>query len=201
MTVIELKNALKRTLATGMTYDQYSALNRTYAKEGKTSGEHKESYVGYTKLGAARLRRWEKLYQPEQEYLDQITSLISPGEQWLVFSETWCGDAAHMIPFVHQWSKHTKVPLRIIMRDEHPTLIDEFLTHGGRSIPKLVRISSDAMVLGTYGPRPSALVAHHDEWKSKASYDYKEWTLFAQDWYNQDKGKSIESDYIELLSK
>ena len=201
MTILELTNALKRTLATGMTYDQYSALNKTYAKEGKTSGEHKESYVGYTKLGAARLRRWEKLYQPEQEYLDQITSLISPGEQWLVFSETWCGDAAHMLPFVHQWSKHTKVPLRIIMRDEHPTLIDEFLTHGGRTIPKLVRISSDAMVLGTYGPRPSALVAHHDEWKSKASYDYKEWTLFAQDWYNQDKGKSMESDFLELLSK
>ncbi len=201
MTVLELKNTLNLILAIGMTYDQYSELNKSYAKQGKTSGEQKESYVGYTKLGAARLRRWEKLYKSEQEYLDEITSLVSPGEQWLVFSETWCGDAAHMLPFVHQWSKHAKVPLRIIMRDEHPTLMDEFLTNGGRSIPKLVRISADGMVLGTYGPRPSALVAHLAEWKSKASFDYKEWTLFAQDWYNQDKGKSIESDFIELLSK
>lgn len=201
MTVLELKNTLNLILAIGMTYDQYSELNKAYAKQGKTSGEQKESYVGYTKLGAARLRRWEKLYKSEQEYLDEITSLVSPGEQWLVFSETWCGDAAHMLPFVHQWSKHAKVPLRIIMRDEHPTLMDEFLTNGGRSIPKLVRISADGMVLGTYGPRPSALVAHLAEWKSKAYFDYKEWTLFAQDWYNQDKGKSIESDFIELLSK
>ena len=201
MTVLELKNTLNLILAIGMTYDQYSELNKAYAKQGKTSGEQKESYVGYTKLGAARLRRWEKLYKSEQEYLDEITSLVSPGEQWLVFSETWCGDAAHMLPFVHQWSKHAKVPLRIIMRDEHPTLMDEFLTNGGRSIPKLVRISADGMVLGTYGPRPSALVAHLAEWKSKASFDYKEWTLFAQDWYNQDKGKSIESDFIELFSK
>ena len=201
MTVLELKNTLNLILAIGMTYDQYSELNKAYAKQGKTSGEQKESYVGYTKLGAARLRRWEKLYKSEQEYLDEITSLVSPGEQWLVFSETWCGDAAHMLPFVHQWSKHAKVPLRIIMRDEHLTLMDEFLTNGGRSIPKLVRISADGMVLGTYGPRPSALVAHLAEWKSKASFDYKEWTLFAQDWYNQDKGKSIESDFIELLSK
>ena len=201
MTVLELKNTLNLILAIGMTYDQYSELNKAYAKQGKTSGEQKESYVGYTKLGAARLRRWEKLYKSEQEYLDEITSLVSPGEQWLVFSETWCGDAAHMLPFVHQWSKHAKVPLRIIMRDEHPTLMDEFLTNGGRSIPKLVRISADGMVLGTYGPRPSALVAHLAEWKSKASFDYKEWTLFAQDWYNQDKGKSIESDFLELLSK
>ena len=201
MTVLELKSTLNSILEIGMTYDQYSELNKAYAKQGKTSGEQKESYVGYTKLGAARLRRWEKLYKSEQEYLDEITSLVSPGEQWLVFSETWCGDAAHMLPFVHQWSKHAKVPLRIIMRDEHPTLMDEFLTNGGRSIPKLVRISADGMVLGTYGPRPSALVAHLAEWKSKASFDYKEWTLFAQDWYNQDKGKSIESDFIELLSK
>ena len=201
MTVLELKNTLNLILAIGMTYDQYSELNKAYAKQGKTSGEQKESYVGYTKLGAARLRRWEKLYKSEQEYLDEITSLVSPGEQWLVFSETWCGDAAHMLPFVHQWSKHAKVPLRIIMRDEHLTLMDEFLTNGGRSIPKLVRISADGMVLGTYGPRPSALVAHLAEWKSKAYFDYKEWTLFAQDWYNQDKGKSIESDFIELLSK
>ena len=201
MTVLELKNTLNSILEIGMTYDQYSELNKAYAKQGKTSGEQKESYVGYTKLGAARLRRWEKLYKSEQEYLDEITSLVSPGEQWLVFSETWCGDAAHMLPFVHQWSKHAKVPLRIIMRDEHPTLMDEFLTNGGRSIPKLVRISADGMVLGTYGPRPSALVAHLAEWKSKAYFDYKEWTLFAQDWYNQDKGKSIESDFIELLSK
>ena len=201
MTVLELKNTLNSILEIGMTYDQYSELNKAYAKQGKTSGEQKESYVGYTKLGAARLRRWEKLYKSEQEYLDEITSLVSPGEQWLVFSETWCGDAAHMLPFVHQWSKHAKVPLRIIMRDEHPTLMDEFLTNGGRSIPKLVRISADGMVLGTYGPRPSALVAHLADWKSKASFDYKEWTLFAQDWYNQDKGKSIESDFIELLSK
>ena len=201
MTVLELKNTLNSILEIGMTYDQYSELNKAYAKQGKTSGEQKESSVGYTKLGAARLRRWEKLYKSEQEYLDEITSLVSPGEQWLVFSETWCGDAAHMLPFVHQWSKHAKVPLRIIMRDEHPTLMDEFLTNGGRSIPKLVRISADGMVLGTYGPRPSALVAHLAEWKSKASFDYKEWTLFAQDWYNQDKGKSIESDFIELLSK
>ena len=201
MTVLELKNTLNLILAIGMTYDQYSELNKAYAKQGKTSGEQKESYVGYTKLGAARLRRWEKLYKSEQEYLDEITSLVSPGEQWLVFSETWCGDAAHMLPFVHQWSKHAKVPLRIIMRDEHLKLMDEFLTNGGRSIPKLVRISADGMVLGTYGPRPSALVAHLAEWKSKAYFDYKEWTLFAQDWYNQDKGKSIESDFIELLSK
>ena len=201
MNIPELTDALNKAVAIGMSYEQYSELNKTYAKEGKTSGDQKESYVGYTKLGAARLRRWEKLYQPEQRYLDELTSLVTPGEQWLVFSETWCGDAAHMLPFVNKWSKHTKAPLTIIMRDEHTTLMDEFLTNGGRSIPKLVRLSVEGVVLGTYGPRPSVLVAHHNEWKSKASFDYKEWTLFAQDWYNQDKGKSMESDFLEMLSK
>ncbi len=106
-----------------------------------------------------------------------------------------------MLPFVSNWSIHAKVPLTVIMRDEHTALMDEFLTNGGRSIPKLVRLSAEGDVLGTYGPRPSVLVAHHDEWKSEASFDYKEWTLFAQDWYNNDKGKTMESDFIALWSE
>ena len=81
MNIPELTDALNKAVAIGMSYEQYSELNKTYAKEGKTSGDQKESYVGYTKLGAARLRRWEKLYQPEQGYLDELTSLVIPGEQ------------------------------------------------------------------------------------------------------------------------
>jgi hypothetical protein len=29
--------------------------------------------------------------------------------------------------------------------------------------------------------------------------DYKAWTLFAQDWYNKDKGAGIENDFEALM--
>jgi hypothetical protein len=37
------------------------------------------------------------------------------------------------------------------------------------------------------------------KWKSQPEFDYKEWTLFAQDWYNKDKGGSLEADFTALL--
>jgi hypothetical protein len=73
------------------------------------------------------------------------------------------------------------------------------LTNGGRSIPKLVRLDKDFEVLGSWGPRPTPLMMAYAKWRSKPDFDYKAWTLFAQDWYNKDKGASLEKDFLELL--
>ena len=138
------------------------------AKEGTTTGPQKPSYVEYTKLSAARMRRWEKTYKPSQNTLDNIASRTSEKEQWLVFSETWCGDAAHNLPFIAKWAEHAGVDMRIILRDENTELMDEFLTNGGRSIPKLVRLNENFEVLGTWGPRPTPLMEEYAKWKSPA---------------------------------
>ena len=49
-----------------------------------------------------------------------------------------------------------RVDLRIILRDENTELMDEFLTNGGRSIPKLVRLNENFEVL-----EPGARVLRH----------------------------------------
>ena len=118
--------ALRAAVANGLTYEEYSAMNKAMAKEGTTTGPQKPSYVEYTKLSAARMRRWEKTYKPSQSTLDNIASRTSEKEQWLVFSETWCGDAAHNLPFIAKWAEHAGVDLRIILRDENTALMDEF---------------------------------------------------------------------------
>ena len=186
-------------MANGQTYEQYSSMNKAMAKEGTTTGPQKPSYVEYTKLSAARMRRWEKIYKPAQSLLDNIAARTSENEQWLVFSETWCGDAAHNLPFIATWAEHAGVELRIILRDENTELMEEFLTNGGRSIPKLVRLNENFDVLGTWGPRPTPLMEQYAKWKAEPEFDYKEWTLFAQDWYNKDKGASLEADFTALF--
>ena len=199
MDTIQRTEALREAMANGQTYEAYSAMNKAMAKEGNTTGPQKPAYVEYTKLSAARMRRWEKTYKPAQSTLDNIASRTSEKEQWLVFSETWCGDAAHNLPFIAKWAEYAGVDLRIILRDENTELMDEFLTNGGRSIPKLVRLSENFEVLGTWGPRPTPLMGEYAEWKAQPDFDYKEWTLFAQDWYNKDKGASLEADFADLL--
>jgi len=191
-----LRNALAAAMQEGMTYNEYSAFNKQLAKEGKTTGPQKEAYVNYTKLGAARMKRWEKLYTPSEAFLQVLATQVQQGEQWLVFSEPWCGDASHNLPFIAKWAEALGIELRVILRDENLELMDEFLTGGGRSIPKLVRLNSNFDILGTWGPRPAPLTAHYTEWRANPEFDYKEWILFAQDWYNNDKGQSLEGEFL-----
>lgn len=199
MEIATLTEALRTVFTEGQTYQEYSTLNKEMAKEGRTSGPDKPAYVEYTKLSAARMKRWEKVYKPEQQTLDSIKEAVGAGEKWLVFSETWCGDAAHNLPFLSKWADYAGVDMRIVFRDEHPELMDEFLTNGGKSIPKLVRMDENFEVLGTWGPRPTPLMEEYARWKAQPEFDYKEWTLFAQDWYNKDKGASLQADILELL--
>ena len=161
MDTTQLTEALRAAAANGQSYEAYSAMNKAMAKEGTTTGPQKPSYVEYTKLSAARMRRWDKTYKPSQSTLDNIAFRTSEKEQWLVFSETWCGDAAHNLPFIAKWAAHAGVDLHIILRDENTELMDEFLTGGGRSISKLVRLNENFEVLGTWCPRPTPLMEEY----------------------------------------
>ena len=89
--------------------------------------------------------------------------------------------------------------MRIVFRDEHPELMDQFLTDGGRSIPKWIRLNDHFEAVSNWGPRPSELKDHYKQWKADADFDKSEWSLFAQDWYNKNKGRALENDIFDLM--
>ena len=198
MDTTQLIEALRAAVANGQTYEEYSAMNKAMAKEGTTTGPQKPLMLNIPAERSTHAPLGENL-QAFTKHPDNIASRTSEKEQWLVFSETWCGDAAHNLPFIAKWAEYAGVDLRIILRDENTELMDEFLTNGGRSIPKLVRLSENFEVLGTWGPRPTPLMEEYAMWKAQPEFDYKEWTLFAQDWYSKDKGASLEADFVDLL--
>ena len=74
MNKIKLSKAIQVAFSTGQTYEQYFAMNTLMAKEGRTTGVQKPSYIEYTKLSAARMRRWNKVYEPDASFLDTIKS-------------------------------------------------------------------------------------------------------------------------------
>ncbi len=96
MNKTKLSKAIQVAFSTGQTYEQYFAMNTLMAKEGRTTGMQKPSYIEYTKLSAARMRRWNKVYKPTASFLDTIKTNAQPGEKWLIFSETWC-EMLHII--------------------------------------------------------------------------------------------------------
>ncbi|WP_338039105.1 thioredoxin family protein [Maribacter litopenaei] len=94
---------------------------RTLVKEGKSTGEDaKETYVNYTKLNAKRMQRWDKTLKLPETAVNTIKS-FQRKINWLVLTESWCGDASPALPIMNKITEiNPNITLRIILRDEHP---------------------------------------------------------------------------------
>lgn len=107
----------------------------------------------------------------------------------LVLAEDWCGDASNSIPFLAKWAEQASgVELRIIRRDEHPEVMDRYLTNGSRSIPIIIVLDQDFAELGHWGPRPGVL----QEWvlQNKGSVPKAELYPQIRKWYARDRGET-----------
>lgn len=192
---------LAEKLAASMSYQAYLTLVDELVALGQTSGpKQSESLVRYTMLNARRMRRLGKtlrLTEPLQSQLQQGTR-----EQiWLVITESWCGDAAQSLPLFHLIASQTaRITLRVILRDEHPELIDQYLTHGARSIPKLIAIDAQTgQELGTWGPRPFPAQQMLLAYKANPKVPYSIFNEQLQRWYNQDKSQTLQEELLRQL--
>lgn len=120
----------------------------------------------------------------------------------LTLTEAWCGDAAQVIPVIEKMaslSEHAET--RYILRDEHPMLMEHFLTDGGRSIPKIIALDQrDKTVLGSWGPRPKEVQDMAQERKASAlPMPYSEFSVLVQKWYAKDRTVSIQREFLAAL--
>ena len=114
------------------------------------------------------MKRWDKTVKISEEAKNKIES-FDEAITWLLITESWCGDAAHVMPVINKIAElNENINLRIVLRDENPELMDAFLTNGGRAIPKLIVIDdATGDVLNTYGPRPSEATNYVTRFKAK----------------------------------
>lgn len=111
------------------------------------------------------------------------------GIKLLVIAEDWCGDASNTVPVVAKLA--TAAPgleLRVLRRDEHPELMDRYLTNGSRSIPIVVALDRDYRELGHWGPRPTTLQAWVME--NKGAMPKSELYPKVRAWYARDRGET-----------
>lgn len=196
-----MKNIINNSLVNSLTYTEYRDLVSELLAQGKSTGYNQtESYLNYSKLGNARMKRLDKTFDLSEE-AKKIIQDSQKKYTWLVLTEGWCGDAAHALPIIDKIARHSaNVDLKIVLRDENDALMNQFLTNGTKSIPKLVAINSETNeVVNTWGPRPSKateMVNEHKETNGSLDPEFKE---NLQIWYNKNKGKNIEDDMIRLL--
>ncbi len=191
-----------QTIASAMDYDVYREFIRERLTNNQSTGNnHSESMVNYTTLNERRMKRLDKTMKLTADTIATVEQIKRP-QIWLVLTEGWCGDAAQTVPImVKMASQSPNVELKFILRDENLDIMDEFLTKGGRSIPKLIVLDKETLdVLGDWGPRPAE--AQDLFWEAKKSPDfvYAEVQKDLQIWYTKDKGKSTQRELVELLN-
>ncbi|MCU7496171.1 MAG: thioredoxin family protein [Ignavibacteria bacterium] len=153
----------------------------------------------YSRLNLQRSLRIEKLYSVSPE-LTSITTNLPKEHIWVVLTEDWCGDSAQILPCIAKIAATTtKIELGILLKDENPDIMDQFLTNGTRSIPKLIGFDRSWNELYRWGPRPEALQELFLTLKSEGIPKEKLYENL-QMWYNNNHGKEIEREFREMLS-
>lgn len=195
-----MKDIIENSLENSLNYNEYRILVSDLLTKGKTTGENQtEDYVNYSKLGNARMKRLDKTFhlsEKAKEHIQKSTKEYT----WLVLTEGWCGDAANALPIINKIAETSdNIDLKIVLRDENEVLMNQFLTNGGKSIPKLVAIDNATKeVVNTWGPRPTIatkMVNDYKEAKGSLDAEFKE---ELQLWYNKNKGENIEQDILML---
>lgn len=175
--------------------DQFDAILSGKINTGNYSDPH---FVEYTKLNASRSSRWMKKGVLLPETITFLKSIKSP-QHWILITEHWCGDAAHITPFIALMAEQNElIELDIELRDETPFRINKYLTNGGKSIPILIVQDENGKDLFVWGPRPTEAQALAIELKN-SDLSAEEKKIPLQNWYNKDKGVSIQYEIVNLL--
>lgn len=185
-----------------MSYAEYRDFFESLVFEEKTNWyEQSEEMINFTKLNFQRSKRIHKQFRIKDSLLEVVKNLNS-GITWLAITEPWCGDAAQNLPAFHEISQYNDfLNLKLVLRDENPELIDNFLTNGTRSIPKIIQLDENLNIIDTWGPRPEALQKKVLDFKLKPWTEKQKFYEEVQSWYNKDKSMTLQNEILALLQK
>jgi len=198
-----MNSIINKSIDKAISYQDYRTLVKQLVKAHSNSGiEKTEDLANYTKLNDRRMKRWDKTIKISEKIQQKILE-FNQKVTWLIITESWCGDAAHVIPALNKIAElNANIDIKIVLRDENLELMDQFLTNGGRAIAKVIMIDNvTGEILNTYGPRPSDATELVNDYKKKHVALTPEFKEDLQHWYNKDKGQNIINDIVKIFNK
>ena len=190
-------------LAQTMSWAEYHALTKKYVEsDDRPELYRNEKMLKYTADNLGRMDHILQTINIESKLYNLMAS-IRTDLIWVVLTEPWCGDASQVVPVLYtivSCSEH--VNFRILQSDAHPEVMDAYLTHGSRSIPKLICLKASTLYeIGTWGPRPAALQQIVTENKDRTDISFGAKVRMVHEWYGVDKTISIQDEFIDLIKK
>lgn len=192
---------MKKYLDRSMSFSDYVSLIDGLLAEGKTTGPNQsEAMVGYGRINRQRMSRLDKTVALDNEVRDTVAA-NRRDQIWLILTEGWCGDAAQNVPVIEKVAAASElIETRYILRDENLELMDQYLTDGARSIPKLIALDAATLnVIFTWGSRPAGAQALFKQRKAEG-VDKPQILEELQRWYNADHGHSVQRELATLVS-
>lgn len=202
MAVSPLKPVIQPdTLASAYTYPAYRQLLDELLAQGKTTGPtQSEELVKYTELNVQRMHRLDKTVQVQPALAAAATGLRGQ-YLWLIITEGWCGDAAQLVPVFEAVAQASggHLSTRYVLRDEHPELMDSYLTGGSKAIPKLLVLKPDTLTEITHwGPRPAPAQALVRQLKAE-DVPHDEFARQLHTWYAHDHTQATQNELLALV--
>ncbi len=201
MLVEEVKTVVGLESAKGHHYQDFKNLVNELLDKGLVTGSNQsEGLVEITKLNQQRAKKWDKIVKLNEELTGLIQSL--PAQKWIVLSEGWCGDGAQNIPVIAKLAAlNHNIDFKIYLRDDNPSLMDQFLSNGSRSIPKLIIADAkDLSVKAEWGSRPAPLMELLKAYKADDTISKDMFNHDVHAWYAKDKGQTIQKELLALIS-
>lgn len=198
---MDLQHIIQNSINQSISYTAYKGLVNNLLAEGKSTGHlQSDALTHYSELNVVRMNRLDKTITISEDISSSLKSLKQK-YIWLVLSEGWCGDAAQLLPIMHKMAEMTSsIELKIILRDDNEALMSHFLTHGGKSIPKLIMLEQATLkVISSWGPRPMGATKLILDYKQNYGVVDEQAKTDLQKWYLQDKGISTQSELIHIL--
>ena len=197
-----MKTFVAQALFRSHSYPEYRKLMADLLKEGKsTAVEQTEERTHYGELNETRMHRLDKTMKITEGNSAKLKAL-NKNYLWLVLTESWCGDAAQILPIFNKMvlESNQKIELKLALRDENTALMDHFLTNKAKAIPKLILIDkATGSVVDDWGPRPKGAIDLMESYKEKFGIIDETAKTELQLWYLHDKGVSTQNEIIQLL--
>jgi len=119
--------------------------------------------------------------------------------RFVVIAEDWCGDASSTVPVVARFAEAIGASLRILRRDEHPEVMDAYLSNGARAIPIVIVLTEAMEELGRWGSRPAELQAFVTGERAKGRQS-KAYFPDVRSWYARDRGESTLREILAVMA-